>query len=81
MPGDIVDGSQVASVGAIQNFGGYFGGALSPLLTGIIADATGSYTLSFLIAGVIASLAALAYTGLVRRPLKAVGNPSALPTI
>jgi MFS family permease len=69
MPGDIVDSSQVASVGAIQNFGGYFGGALAPLLTGIIADATGSYTPSFVIAGVIAALAAVAYTTLVRKPL------------
>ena len=69
MPGDIVDSSQVASVGAIQNFGGYFGGALAPLATGMIADATGSYTMAFVIGGAIASLAAVAYTVLVRRPL------------
>lgn len=69
MPGDIVDSSQVASVGAIQNFGGYFGGSLAPLLTGIIADATGSYTTSFVIAGIIAALAAVAYTALVRMPI------------
>jgi MFS family permease len=69
MPGDIVDNSQVASVGAIQNFGGYFGGAFAPLLTGIIADATGSYTPSFVIGGIIAALAAVAYTVLVRRPI------------
>jgi len=71
MPGDIVDRTQIASVGAIQNFGGYFGGAFAPLLTGIIADATGSYTISFVIAGLIASLAAVAYTTLVRSPLAA----------
>jgi MFS family permease len=71
MPGDIVDTSQVASVGAIQNFGGYFGGAFAPLLTGMIADATGSYTISFVIAGVIASLAAVAYSTLVRHPIAA----------
>jgi MFS family permease len=70
MPGDIVDNSQVASVGAIQNFGGYFGGAFAPLLTGVIADATGSYAPSFVIGGVIAALAAVAYTVLVREPIK-----------
>ncbi len=73
MPGDIVDNSQVASVGAIQNFGGYFGGAFAPVLTGMIADATGSYTPSFVIGGIIASMAAVAYTGLVRRPLDGRG--------
>lgn len=71
MPGDIVNSSQVASVGAIQNFGGYFGGAFAPLLTGIIADATGSYAPSFIIGGVIAALAAVAYTVLVRKPMGA----------
>ena len=70
MPGDIVDNSQVASVGAIQNFGGYFGGAFAPLLTGVIADATGSYAPSFVIGGIIAALAAVAYTVLVRGPIK-----------
>jgi MFS family permease len=69
MPGDIVNSSQVASAGAIQNFGGYFGGAFAPLLTGVIADATGSYAPSFIIGGVIAALAAVAYTVLVRRPM------------
>lgn len=70
--GDIVDSSQVASAGAIQNFGGYFGGAFSPVLTGMIADRTGSYTLSFVIGGIIASLSAVVYTVLVRRPIGAV---------
>jgi cyanate permease len=69
MPGDVVHSKQVASVGAIQNFGGYFGGAFAPLLTGIIADATGSYAPSFIIGGVIAALAAVAYGVLVRKPL------------
>jgi MFS family permease len=69
MPGDIIDDSQVASVGAIQNFGGYFGGAFAPLLTGVIYDATHSYTPSFVIGGAIAALAAVAYTVLVRKPI------------
>lgn len=71
MPGDIVPRSQIASVGAIQNFGGYFGGAFAPLLTGVLYDATGSYTPSFVIGGIIASLAAVAYTVLVRKPITA----------
>lgn len=77
MPGDIVGHSQVASVGAIQNFGGYFGGAFAPLLTGMIADATGSYTPSFVIGGVIAALAAVAYTVLVRTPIQTKADAAA----
>ncbi|MCU1574516.1 MAG: transporter [Micrococcaceae bacterium] len=76
MPGDVVQNAQVASVGAIQNFGGYFGGAFAPLLTGVIADATGSYTLSFVIGGIIAALAAVAYTVLVRRPIPGTNAPA-----
>jgi cyanate permease len=75
MPGDIVGTDQVASLGAIMNFGGYFGGAFSPLFAGMIADATGSYTPSFVLGGVIAALAALAYIGLVRRPIGAGRTP------
>jgi len=71
MPGDVVARRQIASVGAIQNFGGYFGGAFAPLLTGVIYDATGSYTPSFVIGGIIAALAAVAYTVLVRKPINA----------
>jgi hypothetical protein len=35
MPGDVVPQRLVGSVGAIQNFGGYFGGAFSPLVAGL----------------------------------------------
>ena len=54
-----------------MNFGGYFGGALAPIATGVIVDSTGSYTLSFLVAGVIAALGGLCYAFLVRRPVHA----------
>ncbi len=75
MPGDIVDTTQVASLGAIQNFGGYFGGAFSPLVAGVIVDRSGSYSLAFISGGIIAALAAVVYTVLVREPLK--NEPSA----
>jgi len=68
MPGDIANNSQVATVGAIQNFGGYFGGAFAPLLTGWIYDTYGTYTPSLVIGGIIAALAAVVYGTLVRTP-------------
>src|SRR5690625_7482350 len=53
---DIVPDSHAARFGGIMNFGGYFGGALAPIVTGAVVDATGSYTPSFLVAGLIAVL-------------------------
>lgn len=69
LPGDVAPSSMVASVGSIQNFGGYFGGALSPLVVGMIADLTGSYTMAFTSGGIIAACAALCYWFIVRKPI------------
>jgi sugar phosphate permease len=66
LAGDIAPRSMIASVSAIQNFGGYFGGAFSPVAAGFIVDRTGSYTLAFVIGGVIAGCAALFYWGMAR---------------
>ncbi|SEJ80744.1 SDR family NAD(P)-dependent oxidoreductase [Paraburkholderia diazotrophica] len=64
---DIAPSSMVASVSAIQNFGGYFGGAFSPVVAGFIVDRTGSYSLAFVIGGAIAGCAALFYWFMARR--------------
>jgi len=69
LPGDVAPASMVASVGSIQNFGGYFAGSLSPLVTGLIADVTGSYALAFTSGGIIAACAALCYWFIVREPV------------
>ncbi|MBG0737888.1 MFS transporter [Paeniglutamicibacter antarcticus] len=68
---DIVPDTHVARFGSIMNFGGYFGGALAPVITGIIVDRTGSYTPSFILAGFIAALGALFFGLMVRRPIEA----------
>ncbi|WP_034578944.1 MFS transporter [Carnimonas nigrificans] len=69
LAGDVIGSRKVSSLGAVQNFGGYFGGAFAPLVTGIIVDATGSFTIPIIVGGVIAACAALAYGGLVRKPI------------
>jgi sugar phosphate permease len=66
---DIAPSSMVASVSAIQNFGGYFGGAFSPVVAGYIVDHTGSYALAFISGGVIAGCAALFYWFMARQPI------------
>lgn len=68
---DIVPDSHAARFGGIMNFGGYFGGALAPIVTGMVVDATGSYTPSFLVAGVIAALGGVSFGLLVRKPIHA----------
>lgn len=67
LAGDIAPSSMIASVSAIQNFGGYFGGAFSPVVAGFIVDRTGSYSLAFVIGGAIAGCAALFYWFMARR--------------
>lgn len=74
MTGDVAPKRLVGSVGSIQNFGGYFGGAFSPLVAGLIVDATGSYSLAFYSGGIIAALAAFCYLFIVRRPLEGVAG-------
>ncbi|WP_159793567.1 MFS transporter [Puerhibacterium puerhi] len=66
---DIVPDSHAAQFGGIMNFGGYFGGALAPVVTGVIYDHIGSYTPTFILAGVIAALGAIFYGFLVRNPI------------
>lgn len=56
----------VASLASIQNFGGYFGGAFAPLVTGIVVDRTHSFTGAFVISAVVAVLAAVVYAFAVR---------------
>jgi MFS family permease len=63
-----------ASLGAIQNFGGYLGGALAPTLTGILVEKTGSFTQALLLSAAVTLTAALAYLALVRGPI-AVETP------
>ena len=59
---DIARPNQVASLGAIQNFGGFLGAAVAPVVTGAILAATGgNYTLVFAIGGALLVVGAVAY--------------------
>ncbi len=54
-----------ASLGSIQNFGGYLGGALAPAVTGLIVQNTGSFSQALLLSAGLSALAAVAYLLLV----------------
>lgn len=70
LAGDVAPQSMVGSVGSIQNFGGYFGGAFAPVVAGMIADSTGSYAWAFISGGIIAGFAAVFYWFVVKDPIK-----------
>ena len=60
-----------ASLGSIQNFGGYLGGALAPVVTGLIVARTGSFSQALLLSAALTLAAAAAYLFLVRETIHA----------
>ncbi|WP_017802018.1 MFS transporter [Winslowiella toletana] len=67
---DIAPKEQVASLGAIQNFGGFLGAAMAPIVTGIILDMTGKFTNVFLLGAALLMLGAISYGLFVKKPLR-----------
>jgi sugar phosphate permease len=74
-----------ASIGAMQNFGGYLGGALAPTVTGLIVQQTGSFVPALVVGALIGVASAASYFFVVvDRPitaadLNAVSRPGAAP--
>jgi sugar phosphate permease len=62
-------GHFTASLGSIQNFGGYLGGALAPAVTGFIVARTGSFSQALLLSAAISLAGAAAYLLLVKRTI------------
>ena len=59
----------VASLGSLQNFGGYFAGSFAPVVTGIVVDTTHSFVDALLISAAVALAGATAHFLLVRSPI------------
>jgi sugar phosphate permease len=60
-----------ASIGAVQNFGGYLGGALAPTVTGLIVQNTGSFVPALVVGALIGVVSAGSYLFIVDQPLTA----------
>jgi len=58
-----------ASIGSIQNFFGYLGAALAPIVTGLIVSKTGSFHAAFAVGAGAVAAGAVVHLILVRRPL------------
>jgi cyanate permease len=61
--------SYCTSVASIQNFGGYIGGTVSPLVTGMVVDLTGSFVVALAIGAGITILGAVILQTVVRSPI------------
>jgi MFS family permease len=59
------------SLGAIQNFGGYIGGALAPTVTGFIVQGTGSFVPALLVGAAVGVIGAIGYSAVIQRPITA----------
>jgi len=57
------------SLGAMQNFGGYLGGALAPTVTGFIVQETGSFVPALLVGAAMCVFASVTFFA-VREPIK-----------
>jgi MFS family permease len=71
LPAVIAPVNTVATLEAIQNVGGSLGGALAPLISGVIVQAAGSFLPAFVLAGLIAFACAWAYHAMVRERIVA----------
>jgi sugar phosphate permease len=60
-----------ASIGAMQNFGGYLGGALAPTVTGLIVQTTGSFVPAMVVGALIGVASAACYLFVVDQPITA----------
>jgi sugar phosphate permease len=60
-----------ASIGSMQNFGGYLGGALAPTVTGFMVQQTHSFEPALLVGAAVALAAAVVYQLMVGDPIPA----------
>jgi MFS family permease len=67
---DVAPSDQVASLGSIQNFGGFIGASLAPIVTGAIVQSTGSFTKVFLVGAILLVVAAISYGVFLKKPIQ-----------
>jgi MFS family permease len=67
---DVAPPELVGSLGSIQNFAGYIGGTLAPILTGVIVAQTGSFNYVFIASSVICIMGALSYGLCLKRKIE-----------
>jgi D-galactonate transporter len=66
---DVAPKNMVASLGSIQNFGGFVGASLAPIVTGAIVQSTGSFEYVFLIGAALLVVSAISYGVFLKKPI------------
>ena len=61
--------NSTGSLGSLQNFGGYLGGALAPIVTGFIVQETGSFVPALVVGAGMCVFAAVSYFVILQRPI------------
>lgn len=61
--------SLVASVGSMQNFGGFLGGAFAPILTGILVGSFGGFAVALVVTAILLLVSASMYGIALRREI------------
>ncbi len=65
----VAPANATGSLGSLQNFGGYLGGALAPVVTGFIVQGTGSFVPALMVGAGMCVFAAVSYFVILRRPI------------
>jgi gluconolactonase len=63
--------AQISTFSGVSNFGGAIGGSLSAMVTGYIAQRTGSFAPALILGGIVATGAAILYGVVVQQPTEA----------
>ena len=70
LPSAVAPQNTVATLGSIQNFGGYLGGAMAPTVTAFVAEASGSFNTSLIVGACIALCSACSVAFVVRKRIQ-----------
>jgi sugar phosphate permease len=77
MPIDVAPPHLVSSCASIQNFGGNIGGAMAPLLTGLLISWTGSFVAPLLFTAFVGIVLGCGGFGLIVKNLdREIGEPN-----
>lgn len=71
---DVAPANKVSSLVSLQNFGGNIGGALAPIITGLLVGATGSFIVPLLVTAAIGLVFGCGGIGLIIKDLRRIGG-------
>ncbi|NIE73318.1 MFS transporter [Pantoea sp. Ap-967] len=72
----VIPSRLTASLGSLMNFGGYLGGSIAPIATGVIVERTGSFTMAFIVAAIVAIVGCLMFLFLIKAPERSLSSAS-----